>query len=114
MISTLICLPIKPLSVNRAFQGRRFKTKEHNAFCREVALLLMPYKKGQYNCWLTVIYRFYLKNFTRIDIDNLIKPLQDCLVESEIIKDDRYIVRIIAEKFPAEQDKIEIEIGGKL
>jgi len=107
----IIKLPIKPLSVNRAFQGRRFKTKEHNSFCKSVSMLLMPYKKGQYSGMLHIEYRFYLKNFIRIDIDNLIKPLQDCLVANGIIKDDRFIVGMLASKYPAEQDRIEIFIS---
>ena len=106
----IILLPIKPLSVNRAFQGRRFKTKEHNQFCKMLVYHLRPYKKGCFKGLLHVEYRFYLKNFKMVDIDNLIKPLQDCLVANNIIEDDRYIIGMIASKYPAEHDRIEIEI----
>jgi len=110
----IILLPIKPLSVNKAYQGRRFKTKEHKNFCKNVGLLLSTYNKEQFKGLLHIEYRFFMKNFKMVDIDNLIKPIQDCLVANNIIEDDRFIVGMIASKYPAKHDKIQIEIKGAI
>ena len=39
---------IKPLSVNKAWQGKRFKTKKYKAFETEL-LLKLPHKKYNYD-----------------------------------------------------------------
>ena len=100
-------IPVKPISVNAVWQGRRFKTK--------------AYKQYEYDCmWfmgskklvgeVEVHYRFYLKNYALSDVDNLIKPIQDIMVKSGIIEDDRKIKKVVAEKFKSNEDKIEINI----
>jgi hypothetical protein len=33
-------IEIKPLSINKAWKGRRFKTKEHVNYCKRIELLL--------------------------------------------------------------------------
>jgi Holliday junction resolvase RusA-like endonuclease len=104
----IIKIPLKALSINAAFQGRRFKTKEHNRYCRDVALFL---PKNQKICgWVVVRYRFYLKNWKITDGGNLEKCLSDCIVKANIIDDDRFIMRYIIEKYPAKEDRIEVEI----
>lgn len=104
-----ITIPIKPLSINAAFCGRRFKTPAHNQYCRDLALML---PKNQKICgWVQVMYRFYLKNWKMTDGDNCVKALQDCIVKSGIIEDDRKIMRYIIEKYPAKDDRIEVEIS---
>lgn len=104
-------LDIKPLSVNKAWQGRRFKSPEYKQYEEDVAKLLMivkptpaPEEK------LQVTYRFYLKNHKNSDNDNPIKPLQDILVACGVIKDDRLIYRTIAEKIPSIYDYVTVEI----
>ena len=104
-----IIIPHKALSVNAAFQGRRFKTKEHKQYCRDVAILLP--KDQRISGFVNVHYKFYLVNWKRTDGGNLEKCLTDILVTAKIIDDDRYIMQYIIEKFPAEQeDWIEVEI----
>ena len=101
-------LKLKPLSINAAFQGRRFKTKECKAYCNALEMLL-PRKRvdGEY---YTMHLKFHLKNFARTDQDNLVKLLQDEMVKKGMISDDRKIVKHILEKFPATFDWIEWEI----
>lgn len=106
MIRTIL---IKPLSVNAAFQGRRFKTKECNAYCKEVALALIPYTE-QYKGLVEVRYYFYLKNWKKTDGDNLVKVLQDCIVKRGMIEDDSKIMRYVIEKIPSGIDSINFEI----
>lgn len=91
-------ISIKPLSVNDAWMGRRFKSKAYSAYEKLVLLTLKP---------MTLPlppYEIYLKfgfSSSASDWDNCIKPLQDCLskkygfndklikrgiVETEIVK----------------------------
>lgn len=88
---------LKPLSVNKAWQGRRFKSKEYKDFEREVGAIF----GRRHNPILgpvSVEYFFHLKNANNTDVDNLIKPLQDMLVKLGYIKDDRQIQRLVATK----------------
>ncbi len=104
-----ITLHIKPLSVNAAFQGRRFSTPEKTAYetrlrwsIPKVAVVGNPYYKVEYD--------FYLKNFALTDWDNCVKITQDCLVKKGVISDDRLIVHAVVRKFPTKSDKIVIRI----
>ena len=71
-------LNIKPLSVNAAYRGRRFATKELLKYKEDLALLLphMEVPKGQ----LCVRYVFGVSSKAS-DGDNLIKAFQDCIAE---------------------------------
>ncbi len=105
-----ITLRIKPISINICWQGRRFKTKEYKQFCKDIAILLEPYKNIRFNGYVEVNYKWYTKNWKVTDWDNKIKPFQDCLVNSGIIKDDRFIMKGNVEKIPSETDYIKFEI----
>lgn len=101
-------LRIKPLSINAAFQGRRFKTKDCNSYCNNLAMMLpMQKSNGEY---YALHFKFHLKNFAMTDEDNLVKLLQDCMVKKGMISDDRKVVKHILEKFPSTFDWIEWEI----
>lgn len=108
----VINLPIKALSVNQVWQGRRFKTKAYKDFEQD-CYKLIDYKVRvgamRVNGEVEIHYKFHLKNYKMTDVDNLIKPIQDVLVKCNFIEDDRKIMRIIAEKFKG-ADKIEIRI----
>ena len=105
------CVPIKALSANKAWQGRRFSTPEKKQYERTLALLLPRTKvPGPY---YRVVYNFYLSNFALTDWDNLIKPFQDSLVKQGIISDDRFILEATVRKFEVEEDRIEVEIYSR-
>lgn len=100
-------IPVKPLSVNAVWQGRRFKTPSYKQYEIDCSWFCKGKKiEGE----VEVHYRFYLKNYALSDIDNLIKPIQDIVVKQGLIEDDRKIKRITAEKFKSEENKIEIII----
>lgn len=72
----MIRIDLKPLSVNEAWQGKRYKTPKYSKFERDLLFLLPkiqlpppPYK---------VYYEFGLSN-SLADWDNPIKPAQDIL-----------------------------------
>ncbi len=86
-------LPIKPLSANRAFRGRRFMTDEYKKFQRDM-LLLLP------NVTLESISEVHLHfgfSSKLSDLDNATKQTIDCIVKKYGI-DDRYINKIVLTK----------------
>jgi Holliday junction resolvase RusA-like endonuclease len=100
-------IPIKPLTVNKVWQGRRFKTPLYKQYEKDCAWFVKGRKiKGE----VEIHYRFYLKYYATTDVDNLIKPIQDIIVKAGLIEDDRKIKLIIAEKFKAKEDRMEIII----
>lgn len=103
-------LPIRPLSVNQAWAGRRFNTPAKDQFERIVGLLLPKiHIPGPF---YRVAYDFHLVYFATTDYDSGIKVLQDCLVKKKIITDDKHIVEARIRKFKADKDSISIEIEG--
>ncbi len=107
-----ITLNISPLSTNKAWKGKRFKSVFYKKFEYDVFLLL-PKRTSPIEGELFVKYVFYLKNYANSDIDNCIKQLQDILVKGQIIKDDRYIKAMYVQKDRVKDkdaEKIEIQI----
>lgn len=86
-------VPLKPMSINVAWQGKRYKTKRYKNF--EKAFFLstsQPHTTIKEE--VVVIYVFYLKYYGRTDVGNLEKPLSDLITKRNYIKDDRYIKSI--------------------
>jgi Holliday junction resolvase RusA-like endonuclease len=90
----MIEIKIKPLSVNEAWQGKRFKTPKYKNYERDVLLMLpkitIPLKPFK----VSLEYGFSNKCS---DIDNGIKPLLDILVKKYGF-DDRDIYEIDIKK----------------
>lgn len=104
----MITIPIKPISTNKLFQGRRFKTKEYNKFI-EAALYFAPKVRitmgiVQLKC------DFYVKNEKVSDLDNFLKGTLDLIVKAGYIEDDRFIYKLIARKFHSDNERIELKI----
>ena len=72
----MITIPIKPLSVNQCWQGKRFKTKEYERYEKDVMALLVAIKLPHPP--YCVHYEFGFSN-SMADIDNPVKPVQDIL-----------------------------------
>lgn len=82
-------LNIKPLSVNQAWKGKRYKTDLYNDFIQKIHFILpktidIPDDK---NIKLAIEFGFSSK---ASDIDNCCKSFLDCLVKKYKV-DDRYI-----------------------
>jgi hypothetical protein len=69
-------IPVKPLSVNNAWKGRRFRSDEYKQFQKIVAFSLpkISIPEPPY----AIYFKFGFSNKAS-DWDNPIKPLQDCL-----------------------------------
>jgi len=88
-------IKIKPLSVNQAWQGKRFKTNKYKAFEKELLLLLPPMKiefKGDLR--VELIYGF---SNSLSDVDNPTKPVLDVL-QKKYGFNDRQIVELNLKK----------------
>ena len=107
---TEFSLPLKPLTVNQAWRGgRRFNTAKYRKFAQDVSLLI-PGGTKRWTGFVEVKFIFYLENWKRTDVDNLIKPLLDVLVAKGIIENDNLVMKITAEKKCGE-NMIWVEIG---
>lgn len=69
-------LDIKPLSVNEAWKGRRFKTDKYTRYEQAVLLLLPKIKLPEPPFKLSLVFGF--SNLAS-DIDNPVKNFVDCL-----------------------------------
>ena len=75
-----ITLRIKPLSVNKAWQGKRFKTPDYKMYQKAINWLLndaKPYFDAS-DKYLSLKIVFGFSNLAS-DVDNPVKPFQDCL-----------------------------------
>tara|TARA_R100001591_G_C4270296_1_gene162251 strand:+ start:74 stop:415 length:342 start_codon:yes stop_codon:yes gene_type:complete len=85
---------IKPLSVNEAFRGKKFKTKKYIKFEEEMLWRLpkMDIPEGK----LEIHYKIGFSN-SNSDLDNAFKQLNDCL-QKKYSFNDNLIYKIFAEK----------------
>lgn len=88
-------ISIKPLSVNEAWQGKRFKTPKYKKFEKDVLLLL----KGTFipDGELEIHLDWGFSNYGASDFDNPIKPFVDCLQKKYGFNDNK-IKRAVIEK----------------
>lgn len=86
-------LQIKPLSVNKAWKGRRFKTNEYKKYIRDVLRLLRPEKIPDGNLELYLKFGF---SSSSADFDNPVKCFVDCL-QKKYGFNDKMIKRCVIE-----------------
>ena len=99
---------VKPLSVNDAYIGRRFKSKDKTQFDRDVSILLPKMEIPEGMLEAHYIFGVYSKVS---DCDNFIKAFQDALSTNYGFNDHR-IRKITAEKIYVSKgnEYIEFEI----
>lgn len=104
---------VKPMSVNLAWQGKRFKTKQYSQYRLDVMWLLpavcvADIPEGP----LSVYYEFGFSN-KLADWDNPIKPFQDILQDKYGFNDSRimeaHVKKVIVKKG---EEYIKFEIRG--
>ena len=71
-------LNIKPLSVNEAWQGKRFKTPKYKKYESDMLMILPNDLKVPNDKPLSLFVEFGFSN-SASDIDNCLKQLIDCL-----------------------------------
>jgi Holliday junction resolvase RusA-like endonuclease len=86
-------LYIKPLSVNQAWKGRRFKTDKYEKYELDICAMLPKMDIPDGFLCLSVTFGF---SSAASDIDNPLKPLIDCL-QKKYGFNDKMIKRLIVD-----------------
>jgi Holliday junction resolvase RusA-like endonuclease len=81
-------VPIKPLSVNEAWQGRRKKTFKYMRYQKDVLMLLRPFTVPDGDLRIELVFGFSSKGS---DWDNSVKPFQDILSKKYGFNDNRIV-----------------------
>jgi len=79
-------LDIKPLSVNGAWKGRRFKTDAYKAYINHILFILKPCEIPSGYLELNIKFGFSSKGS---DFDNPVKPFVDCLQKKYGFNDNK-------------------------
>lgn len=87
-------LKIKPLSVNDAWQGRRYKTDVYLRYERDLSLLLPPMVVPHGKIMIEFEVGFSSK---LSDVDNFIKPTLD-IMQKRYLFNDRNVYKLVATK----------------
>ena len=106
---TGIKLLIKPLSINEAFKGKRFRTPKYNNYETKM-LLMLPKSMGKIPDQIEINITFGFSNKAS-DIDNGVKPFLDILQKKYRFNDSQ-IYRLNIHKVLTDKglDFIEFEI----
>lgn len=105
-----ITITTKPISINQMYRGRRFLTPDARSTKESIAWeVATQYKQAPMTLDIKLTIRFYVDN-ARIDIDNYLKGLLDCLT-GLMWTDDRYIYELHVYKIiERENPRVEIDI----
>ena len=90
----MIKINVKPLSVNSAWKGKRFRTDAYKSYCTELTWLL-PAKIDMPKPPFEIYFKFGLSS-ANADGDNPIKPTQD-IVAKKYGFNDKLIKRWVIE-----------------
>lgn len=91
-----LSLKINPLSVNKAWKGKRYKTDDYKSYeglvLYEISKVIISTENRFSNTKneLSILYVFYIKNYGNADAGNFEKLISDILVKSGTVTDDRY------------------------
>ncbi len=100
---------LKPLSVNKAWRGRRFKTPEYKTFERSLLLMLPKGKAPQGKLELNLELGFSSK---LSDLSNPLKLIEDIL-QKKYGFNDRNVFRIVMNKKLVKKGEEYIEFNIK-
>lgn len=104
----MIKLNIKPLSVNQAWQGRRFKTNIYKNYEKEIIALLPKTQFPEGKVSIEITFGFSNKSS---DIDNPLKPFLDILQKKYGFNDkDIYKLTVNKEVVKKGNDFIEFSV----
>jgi len=101
---------INPLSVNKAFKGRRFKTDEYKRYEKELLYLLPALKVPKGELFISLSFGFSSK---LKDIDNPVKLFIDILQKKYNFNDrDVYKLNVTKEIVKKGKEFIKFKIDG--
>jgi len=104
-------LLIKPLSVNDAWQGRRFKTDKYKSYAKELSFILKPIKIDfKERLRIDVVFGFSSHGS---DLDNPLKPLLDVIQKKYGINDNKiYELNVKKEIVSKGKEFIELNVSN--
>jgi len=94
-------LKIKPLSVNKVWKGKRFKTNDYKSYEQELFLLLPKITIPKGKLKLSLVFGFSSK---ASDIDNPVKPFVDIL-QKKYLFNDKMIYQMEIKKVDVKKGK---------
>ena len=104
-------IKIKPLSINKAWQGRRFKTKEYEVFERSLFTLLPTIiDREPYEAKTPLELHIEAGLPPLMDLSNVLKLIEDVLQKRYGIN-DRYVMKIIMDKVVVKKGEEYIKIS---
>jgi Holliday junction resolvase RusA-like endonuclease len=104
----LVTVQIKPLSVNKAYQGKRFRTPEYDRYQEAVMLMLPTFNIPP--SLLKLVFEFGFSN-TQADADNPCKLFTDILQKKYGFNDSRVYEIVIRKAIvPKGQEYIKFNI----
>ena len=108
----MLTFDIKPLSINDAWQGRRWKSKEYRQYEEAIGKLLLNQKNEKWPLKgpLEVFIEWYLIRYKATDWDNPIKPIFDILQKYNVIVDDKHIIKGTVTKHKSKSNYFTITI----
>jgi Holliday junction resolvase RusA-like endonuclease len=89
-------IEVKPLSVNEAWQGKRFKSKKYEAY-EKLLLFSLPPSKVNWDKIPIEVHLFIGFSNVASDIDNAVKPFIDIL-QKRYLFNDKFIFKLVVEK----------------
>lgn len=87
-------VPVKPTSINKAFKGRKFKTKDYLTFEKDSLYFIKKHALPDKPIGLKLEYGF---SNSAQDVDSCIKLSQDIL-QKKLNFDDKIIMQLIVDK----------------
>ena len=104
----MVTINVKPLSVNKAYKGRRFRTDEYDRYDLAVSLMLPNFDIPP--TLLRIVYEFGFSN-PQADADNPCKLFTDILQKKYGFNDSRvYEILIRKAIVPKGQEYVKFEI----
>ena len=101
-------IKIKPLSINEAWAGRRFKTPKYKAFEEELLLKLKPMDVPEGKLSISILYG--MSNM-QSDVDNPTKTFVDVLQKKYGFNDNKiYAMVLVKEKVAKGEEFIEFSL----
>lgn len=105
----MYAIKTKPLSVNKCWQGRRFKTDDYKNYEQELFLLLPKIKIPKGKLKLFLEFGFSSK---ASDIDNGVKPFVDILQKKYGFNDKAiYEINLVKTDVPKGEEYIKFELS---
>lgn len=108
--TTKLEIEIKPLSVNSAWKGRRYRSDEYERYRRDM-FYLIPRPEEMYVVPLQVRIYMGLASHKSSDVDNPLKPMLDILGDIGYYRDDNLIYDLRVVKVPSKDPWVKVVIS---